>query len=494
MSRSAWVLALILGLGGALRFVGLEWGIPPYDAALSRGTDLRTSFHPDEDRILWQLEGMRPESLDFNPRDFGWGTLQTYLVGLTLAAAQMGGAFPEGWRAAFREAIDLPRIFATGRLVSALFGVFTVAIVYRMAPQESGSRGALAGAAVLAVSPLHVVHSHFLTTDVGLSFWVALTLLFLSRSRHFLAGLAAGAALATKSSALVLVPLLLLAQLDRRERKGWVVYPALVLAFLIAQPYAVIDFPRWWEAMRDLARSDTVSAGLAPAGLIARQGFHLGFYGVGPVALGLALVWLWRRRREPFARLLGLATLILLASLGIARLPFARYALPLVPIVSVAAGLALADLAPRRALLAGVAAILPPLLLSAGQLVPLKRPHTAQRAAAWIDDHLAPGSRIAQLWHEYPLLDGNRYSLSLFEDPFALQGPPARPLEAALVVVDNFPLVPFRPEFLADLASNYRLAETFREPPRLGPLVLPEPWAPHDWKYTHPQIQLFLRK
>ena len=142
----------------------------------------------------------------------------------------------------------------------------------------------------------------------------------------------------------------------------------------------------------------------------------------------------------------------------------------------------------------GALTILPPLVLSAGQLRVLTQPHTAQRAADWIEETLRPGSRITRLWREYPVLNGNRFALSLFEDPFGIEGKPSPPLDADLVIVDDFPLIPFRPELLSDLRQDYRLAAVFHQPPRLGPFAIPEPRAPHDWKYTHPVLSLYLRR
>ena len=71
-----------------------------------------------------QIEA-KPESLDFNPHDFGWGTLQTYVVGATLVAADAVGFFPGGWRTDFVHAREpgFSRVFRMGRIVSAIFSV-----------------------------------------------------------------------------------------------------------------------------------------------------------------------------------------------------------------------------------------------------------------------------------------------------------------------------------------------------------------------------------
>jgi hypothetical protein len=50
---SGLIAALVLG--AVLRLAGIGWGVPRYDGGLAQGTALRTSYHLDEDKVLWPL-------------------------------------------------------------------------------------------------------------------------------------------------------------------------------------------------------------------------------------------------------------------------------------------------------------------------------------------------------------------------------------------------------------------------------------------------------
>jgi hypothetical protein len=136
---------------------------------------------------------------------------------------------------------------------------------------------------------------------------------------------------------------------------------------------------------------------------------------------------------------------------------------------------------------------MPPFVFSLGQLHLLTSTHSAQLAADWVQRELPPGTSITQLWYDYPVLDRERYQVRLMEDPFELLGQPYTRLSSDAVIYDNLPLLPFRRELYEDLARHYQPVAHFGRKPRIGPLVLPEPAAAHDWKYTHPEIYIFRR-
>jgi hypothetical protein len=464
-------LAGILVVAAALRFTGLGWGI-------GRGT----SFHPDEDKILWQLEGMRLGALDLDPKDFGWGTLQTYLVGATVFALDRLGGYGGGWRSAFRERREpfFGRLFVTGRLVSALFGVLTVAVVAAIGWQRGGARASLLAASLLGVSPLHVLHSHYLTADVALGLWLSLAVWAHGRSA-VLSGFFAGLALATKPSALPVVALVVALAPAARGR----LLAAAVGGFLLGEPYALLAFGAWWSASLETASriGSTAPEAFGLAELAWRHGVQVLLYGLGPVAALAAVMGLSR-----VGRLLAAATAGLALTLALSRFPMGRYAVPLLPFLAVAAGLAMARLHGLRIALAVTAALGPELLYSGAAVAQLGLVHPYQRAADWIESNVPAGASLARLWAEYPPLEPGRHRLEMLQDPFALEGRAYAPQAADVVVLDDLPLHAWRSELLADLAQNYR------EAARFGPQrPLPEPWRPHDSRYPGPAVRVLLR-
>jgi len=438
------------------------------------------SFHPDEDKILWQLERMRLGALDLDPKDFGWGTLHSYVVGATVVALDRFGVFGDaGWRAAFRNgpAERFARLMLAGRAWSALFGLFSVGVVAAIAWQRAGPGAGVAAAALLAVSPLHVAHSHYLATDVALGFWLALAFLFLPRWPAW-GGFVLGLAIATKPAALALAPVLLL--FERRA----VAVAAVLAGFLVGEPYALLAFREW--AAANLAIAARVGAAapeaFSPLDLLGRHAAQLALYGLGPIGIALALLGLVRADRG-----LKLAVAGLSLTLALSRFPMGRYALPLLPFLSVAAGVELARLRGARRAIALAAALAPPLAYSLASDAALFGAHPYQEAGAFVERQASAGASVARLWAEYPPLDARRYARLSLVDPFGLRGEPYRSLGADFVVLDDLPLHPWRPELLADLQAHYA-GRRFRKP-----LLLPEPWAPHDSRYPRPEVVVYER-
>jgi hypothetical protein len=211
-------------------------------------------------------------------------------------------------------------------------------------------------------------------------------------------------------------------------------------------------------------------------------------YGVGPIGAAVAIPGL---RKSPRA-LLGLGAL-LLAGLLLSRFPMSRYVVPLLPALAVAFGVGLSGMATGRTGAAGLA-LLPPLVVSIGLLGVLRREHTAARAAEWMAAQVPAGARIARLWDEIPLLDPGTYRLEGLADPFGLEGRPFTPPAADVVVLDDLPIHAWRPELLRALETDYEQAARVSGPPAVAGVALPEPWAAHDWRYTHPVLTVYRRR
>jgi hypothetical protein len=478
MRRDALGLAAILLAGAALRLGGIGWGVPRYDGGLAQGTALRTSYHLDEDKVLWPLAVGQGGQRSY------WGALTTHLTRAALFAAERAGVFGGPWRRAFLEPTDrLRAVFVTGRLLSVAFALGTIAIVWAWARGRAGAAAASMAAALLALSPLHVVHAHFLTPDVALAFWIALGLWLLERGSPW-GGAALGLALATKGSALFALPALLF--LGRR-RAAWAATAA-ALGLLAGDPAIVAHARDVAVGGLRLARESGPGAPLAMAHMCGVQAWQVAYYGLGFLGLGFALAGL---RRTPRGTRWALAALFL--SLGLSHVPVARYALPLLPILAVGAGAALAGSRPRWRLLLGAAALLPPLLLGLGQAGLLADEHTAQRAGDWVARNAPAGATVAQVWPECPLLDARRVTpVVLHTRATAPAGEPR--LAADFVVLDDLRLEAFTAETRDALARDYEPVAVFTRPPRLGPLVVPEPWPAHDWRYTHPALTILRRR
>ena len=257
------VLVAILAVALALRLFGLNW---------DEGYDWTP--HPDERAILSKVVEISPPGLDelsllfdsdrspWNPRWFPYGSFPLYLL-----------KFVDGL-IDYIPGLTFDDLRVPARALSGLADVGTIFIVFLTGRALWSSRVGLLAAGLVAVAVIHIQLSHFFAVDTLLALLVAATLFFLIRvsrkGRHSdsaLAGLFIGLALATKISVAPVLAAYLVAHLlyasglaaaaDDRPRSildrmattaiGAIIgVGVIVAAALIAQPYALLDWDRFY--------------------------------------------------------------------------------------------------------------------------------------------------------------------------------------------------------------------------------------------------------
>ena len=441
-----------LTLAGALgvRLYGLHWD----DGYL---------FHPDERQILMVASRLRfpwqePALLfsaesPWNPQFFSYGSLPIYLLRVVSSLAALR------WPAAG----TLSASYVVGRVLSALADVGSIGVLYLLGRRLYGRWVALGAAALMAVTVLHIQLSHFYAVDTLLTLLILATLYLALRladgpslERAMAVGVVWGAAMATKVSAAPLILPIAVAWFLGLRRRGdgasgwgwlargvgggvlWTGWAAL-LVFFVLEPYAVLD-P--WTFLTDV----TFEAGMASGAYdvpYTRQyvgtlpylyplqqlvtwsmGIPLGLAGL--LGAGVAL-WdgVGRSRGE---RLVPLAWLVAYGLLtGSLYAKFARYMLPVVPLLCLYAAWGLVGLlrraraGGRRARWAawGAAALVlgGSTLYALGYTRVYSRPHPWVRATAWICDHVPPGSHIlVEHWDDTLPIIGGREGLFCYFD------------------------------------------------------------------------------
>jgi hypothetical protein len=356
-SRAAQVglLLAILLVAALLRFAGIGFGLAPPDA----GPTLHPLARPDE-QYLWNL-GLGIYMGDPNPHFFLYPTLLPNLLALADAAFVAAASWLQGSREAVEIALlrDPRALILIDRGIVASIGAASVLLVHRLAAEAFGWRTGIVAAALLAVAHLHVRDSHFGVTDVPLAALVCAALLPALRiaSRgllrdYALAGLLTGLASSMKYSGVLLVPAIVAA--DLLGRAGGPARPlqrlALALAlvpagFLAGTPFALLAWPEFRDGV---AAQLEAQAGPNWLGVDLGSGWwhHLRFtlwHGLGPPLLVASLVgMLVALRRAPRSALVLLAFCVPYALvLGRGPLVFARYMIPLVPILCVTAAIAI---------------------------------------------------------------------------------------------------------------------------------------------------------
>jgi hypothetical protein len=315
-----------------------------------------------------------------------------------------------------------------GRIATALVDVATIYVVYRAALRWSASVALLAAFA-MAIQPQLVQSAHFALTDTPLTFFVALTLLCSLRAaesgtyRAFLiAGAAAGLGTGLKFYGAVagIMPLCALAAIPAARWLGSaaMIFAGALVAFVIVSPYTVLDFPWFLHGFTTLAsgymgdyslvgKADLyrkhVMSWFGLPGVLSRSyawpATIVMLIGVGAIGAGL-------RARDTRARtaILLVFPLLYFAMLANTSFSFGRYAMPLIPAISIAlaAGMvSLYDLVAKQAPSAHAIArasllllfILP--LLSSVSFNQKREPiDTLEMTGAWLDQNVRPTEPI----------------------------------------------------------------------------------------------------
>lgn len=407
MRQSAVTLAIILGVGACLRFVGIGSGIP-------------FNVGVDEPEIMERAVAMMRTG-DFNPHFFDYPGLYFYVQLAAACARFLVGATAGDWTSL--DQVTTADFYLWGRAVTALLGTLTILLVYQVG-MRWGARHAALAAGLMAVMPLHVRESHYVLTDVPVTFFVTLTLLLTLRASEreraadfACAGAAAGLAAATKypGALSLLVPLIavwmtlnakpsrLLASLSSVAGFG--------AAFLLGAPYTLLDLPAFLNGYAHLAGYYSPKPLGEPAAVTYYK--HLSRSMAWPAflllltGLGLGAV---RAIRGP-GRVRWTVTivfpLIYFYFLSGQTLVYGRYLMPLLPFVCLlAAAGAVSGVSllrrfdiprtVRQTIIAAVtiAAVLPPAWISLHFMRDLTRVSTIEQAHAWMIDNLPKGASV----------------------------------------------------------------------------------------------------
>ncbi len=491
--RTRNVLVAVVAIGALLRVWGLWFGLPHAEA------------RPDESVAI--EHGIRIAQDDLNPRFFHWPSLHLYVL-----AAIFSVSVPLFRLAGLAgDALTFAHYAIPGRAYVAVAGTLTILALYLLARQVAGAAAALAAALFLAVAPLHVRDSHFAMTDVTMTLLVTVSLwLLLDGSRRLeaapdpsparripdglgtiaLAGVVAGLASSAKYSAVAVLAAAGLAQVwlgrqvaSRWRLAGWAPLVSFVACFAVgfvaATPYAVLDFNRFRNDV--LFTVTHLSQGHGP-NLGRGWSRHLWFslpYGLGvPLFVaGLAgMIAAAGYNRRPVS-ILAAFVVAFYASVGGGYTVFARYTMPLIPLLCLSAALLVESLSKRVGarfdwrpgpVLAVAAALvaLPSLVNSVQMVVLLTRTDSRVLAARWLTQQLTRDATLYETGQEYVRLavESPRMHRWYFDPEtghFAGATPDMLP---QWVVIHESPILtytPVPPPIAQLVRDRYRLVKTF---------------------------------
>jgi len=412
---AAVVLGVALVGGLLLRVGGADFCLP------------MEHCHPDEHWLYKPVLKMLRTG-DLNPHFFVYPTLFMYLLLAVYALTFLVGV-SAGWWSSISNIKTAPFLYS-GRLTAGLLGTGTLIAVYaagkRLADQESGAVAALA----LAVMPLHVSNSHFITTDVPAGFFCALALWAAAgvatggnRRNYVIAGLLVGFATAAKYNAALVAINIPLAHWINARRKGFFTSDLLWallwvgFGFLIANPYALFDMPRFLDGVaQEIAHYKRAHIGHEGEYNRAFYMVFLAGRGFGPVLAGLGVFGVLSILRD-FRRkhlLLLVFPVLYILFLGSYKVRFVRNLMPILPYLSLWIGVgavsafrevrrawpALGRANPWALAIPGLAlALAIPTVYSVDETLAMVRPDTRLQAKEWIEKNVPRGKTIyLQAW------------------------------------------------------------------------------------------------
>lgn len=347
------IVAVACGLGLWLRLRGLGFGLPAV-------------YNMDEVAIM--NRALAFGTGDLNPHNFLYPTFYFYALfawqGLTFAAGWVMGWWDSV--AAFQREffVDPSRLYWSGRLLSTLCGVATIAAVAALASRLFNRGAAAIAALMMAVMPIAVMDAHYVKHDVPVTLLIVLVHLWLARAvttegrvraRDVLVtGALAGLAMSTHYYAVFValpVAAVLLTQPGvawaDRLRDGLRAGAAATVVFLAASPFLLPELGTAWT---DITQNQAIVMGRATesSGMVAGLWRYLTLlkeHGSQPAAwvvslTGLVLAW-QHPRRGLLVTLFPLVFLLFIANTVAAT----RYLNPILPFLAVGTGVVLAAIA-----------------------------------------------------------------------------------------------------------------------------------------------------
>jgi hypothetical protein len=407
-----WALLGVILVGALLlRLWGIKQGLPyAYNA------DENSHFVP----LAIGMFGHTLEPGTTSSHYFANPPAFTYLLHL-LFAIWFGG------RAGVAHAIALhpQTVYVLARVTSAVLGTLSVWLLYLAGGRLLDRRVGLLAAALMAVAFLPVFYSHLALNDVPtlapltLSLFGTAGVLRYGRPVDYLvAGIGLGLGCATKYTAgIAAAPLIAAIAVqylapggERSAVIGLTVAGAAALsAFLIANPYSLLDFSAFRNGLAHQSSVSADAAGKLGAGQQNGLSYYLWTFtwGLGWIpalaAIGGAIM-LWSDERR-LVTLLVPAPLIFLLFMSIQGRYFGRWLLPAFPVVCLLAAYFALDIADRAGLrrpqlrptmvaVGAVALCAQGLVYSIHSGLVLSRADTRNETRAWMVAHIPVGSKI----------------------------------------------------------------------------------------------------
>ncbi len=425
-------LLLILCVAFVLRLYGINW-------------DSGFHLHPDERMISMVAD--RIHFFDkLNPHFFNYGSLPIYLL----------KGVAQGIDILFSSALGVYQgLLNVGRALSILFDLGTTFLIYKIVIFLFKKKDiAFFSSFFYSVAFFAIQNSHFFTVDVLFTFLATLLLyrlLFYTKDQSFksifIIGVVFAALFATKFTAIIFLPIIILALLifNSRPVTNLFCFGVSLLTFnFLFMPYAFLDF---FQFVRDISLQLVMNknAYIFPYTLQYVNTLPYWYYlknvflwGLGPIVSILSLVGLIQlifnfprtnffeifRGKQFLTKFLIfiLFYFFYFLVIGASAVKFMRYMLPLYPFLAIMAGFGLYKISKYSNTQISQLLIIGSVLWTLLFINIYSQPNTRVAATEWILKNIPTGSSLAvEYWDDYlPIYGGDRYhfkELHLYDIP-----------------------------------------------------------------------------
>ena len=471
------------------------------------------SYHPDESNFIKAIGNMNPGRLDFNPHYYFYGMIYFYFL-----VVKLGVMFALGYikqlplAALYAAPAELAKLYTTARMVTVFFSTVAVYGIYLLGKKLYGFAGGITAAFFLAVTPMFVINTHYISPDVPmLAFFIFSIYFFLEkgkRSSFLIAGIIMGVALNTKYTAMLLLPAFYLYYVFYEKPAGLkqilprlftpdiiIYYLSAALAFLITFPYLFTSF----SEAAPIFKAFVSYTSIKPEYDMPNWKYYLRafYYGLGPLmfltfAAGMVCAFI-NRRRENILLVMIAAFYLLFFMRAVMRLD--RYMLPAMPSAALLSAYFLTSLLKGRKHLWAAAAVITVgffICLSYDDLFASKNVRT--EAGEWINAEVPAGSSLGLFRLDYqfvlPPVNMRKYKFNYYISADFQENGDVYPdyLILSSVEYEEWPQVR---RIFGGVKSQYKLIKEFNRAPRFLGFFEFNKNPSHDYQYIYPSIKIY---
>ena len=406
-TKISFMLGFCLIMGLILRLWAIDFGLPFF-----RHID-EFNYLPHALKIL--------RSQDLNPHYFHNPPLLTYLYSIVLFLYFIFGKLL-AWFTSMRDfeglyLSNMTSFFVFARTLNALFGVGICLVVYKVGKKLFDKITGLIASLLVCSSFLMVRDSHYAVNDIPGTFFLILSFSYIvgiytrGRSKDYiLSGLFAGMAVATKYNMGIIIFPLVLSHFFANRRIVlnrnfiWAGLSCLI-GFFIFCPWILLDYRTFWGQFAEQFMFSKRPWVGASSTLSYIQYFFTLLWGYGLLPFCFSIIgsiFLWRERERQKLLLILCFPLFYYLLLGVMKLFFVRFAIPLIPYLCLLSAYGIISVVGRISYTHQRVALALLILVSISQGVIFSCKHnylitktdTRILARNWINNNLPHGSKM----------------------------------------------------------------------------------------------------